>query len=79
MRRFVMDKFCLSCGMPLDGKSTMKYCKYCTDEKGELKSREAVREGVAAWLMMFTPDPNSVDMKARAESYLNAMPAWAKK
>ncbi|MBN1780316.1 hypothetical protein JW948_04265 [bacterium] len=72
-----MQKFCQSCGAPLTESKSESYCPYCTDENGELKSREAVREGIAAWLQMFTPDAASVDLQARAESYLRAMPAWA--
>ena len=74
-----MDKFCQSCGMPVQNTDASMYCQYCTDENGNLKTREAVREGISGWLSMFTPDADSVDMKARAESYMNAMPAWAKK
>ena len=72
-----MNKFCQSCGMPLADQSSGPYCPYCTNEDGELKSREAVREGIAAWLQMFTPDAENVNLQKRAESYLNAMPAWA--
>lgn len=73
-----MQKFCQSCGMPIQGESG-NWCQYCKDENGQLKSREAVREGIAAWLQMFTPDPEQVDFQKRAEAYLNAMPAWAGK
>lgn len=72
-----MDKFCQSCGMPLSDQSSDQYCQYCTNESGQLKTREEVRDGVAAWLRMFTPEQESADFKKRAESYLNAMPAWA--
>jgi hypothetical protein len=65
--------------MMLTGQSSGSYCQYCTDENGKLKSREEVRAGVAAWLAQFTPDNGSVDFQKRAESYLNAMPAWAGK
>ncbi|MFC1568693.1 zinc ribbon domain-containing protein [bacterium] len=72
-----MDKFCQSCGMPLTDQPSDQFCQYCTDETGQLKSREAVREGIAAWLQMFTPNPENIDFQKRAEAYLNAMPAWA--
>ena len=71
-------RFCQSCGMPLPENVKAVYCQYCTDEKGKLKPREAVREGIAAWLEQFTPDKKA-DLRERAESYLNAMPAWAEK
>ncbi|MBN1781070.1 hypothetical protein JW948_08110 [bacterium] len=72
-----MQKFCQSCGMPLNAETTGSYCHYCTDDQGQLKPREAVAEGIAAWLEMFTPDDGNVNFKKRAESYLAAMPAWA--
>ncbi len=78
-RRSVMNaRFCQSCGMPLPENDQADYCRYCTDENGKLKPREAVREGIAAWLEQFTPD-RKADFRKRADSYLNAMPAWAEK
>jgi hypothetical protein len=72
-----MNRFCQSCGMPLPEAGNAVYCQYCTDDKGNLKPREAVREGIAAWLEQFSPNPGKVDFRKRADSYLNAMPAWA--
>ena len=72
-----MNRFCQSCGMPLPDKGSAAYCQYCTDDKGKLKPREAVAEGIAAWLEQFSPNDGKVDFKKRAESYLKAMPAWA--
>jgi len=71
-------RFCQSCGMPLPENDKAAYCRYCADENGNLKPREAVREGIAAWLEQFTPD-RKADFRKRADSYLNAMPAWAEK
>ena len=72
-----MNTFCQSCGAPVSGPSDAKYCTYCTDEQGNLKSREAVRAGIAAWLEQISPNDGTVDFQKRAESYMNAMPAWA--
>ena len=73
-----MNKFCYSCGLPLNEQSNSRFCKYCSNEKGELKSREEVKQGIAGWLMQITPEDKNTDYIKRAESYMNAMPAWAK-
>jgi hypothetical protein len=48
-----MDKFCFSCGdslgMPQFKGPVLDYCKYCTDDKRNLKSREEVQKGIAGW------------------------------
>ncbi|HDQ45827.1 MAG TPA: hypothetical protein ENN17_10085 [bacterium] len=72
-----MNTFCQSCGAPVPDAPGAGYCTYCTDEKGNLKSREAVRAGIAAWLEQFSPNDGTVDFRKRADSYMNAMPAWA--
>lgn len=72
-----MQKFCQSCGAPITEETANPFCQYCMDENGQLKSRETVRDGIAAWLEMFTPNDGSVDFQKRADFYLKAMPAWA--
>lgn len=67
--------FCHSCGMPTEGE---QYCRYCRDESGNLKPREAVREGISQWLASWAPD-KTADFGKRADAYLAAMPAWAEK
>jgi hypothetical protein len=83
MEGFKMNKFCLSCGMPLfgaDGKEMPgNYCQYCTDEKGNLKSKEEITKGIAGWLQSWAPDTTGVDFTKRAEFYIKSMPAWAEK
>jgi hypothetical protein len=74
-----MNRFCQSCGMPLPDAETVVYCRYCTDEKGDLKSREEIRGGISAWLEQFSPGGGSVDFNKRADSYMKAMPTWAGK
>lgn len=74
-------KFCHSCGMPISAevaaKNTDKYCQYCADEKGKLKSREEVKAGLAHWLQEITPKDTDADYQKRAEFYMKSMPAWA--
>ncbi len=76
-------KFCHSCGIVLDGniakEAAPNLCGYCVDEKGQLKSKDVIQAGVAEWLKSFAPAKDGVDFMKRAESYLGAMPAWAKK
>ena len=75
-----MDKFCHSCAAPLSGEFkglAENYCKYCSDEHGSLKSREEVRRGVAEWFKGWQPDLDDEKALARADAYLDAMPAWA--
>jgi len=73
-------EFCPSCGMPLnmpDAKGlSEKYCKHCTDEKGDLKSREEILKGMAMWIAKWQKVDEATAMK-RAEHYMKAMPEWA--
>lgn len=75
------SKNCLSCGMSLSQQmahpETDKYCQYCADEEGKLKSREECKAGIAWWLQSITPEDKDADYSQRAEYYLKAMPAWA--
>jgi hypothetical protein len=75
-------KFCISCGIILDGniarETAPNLCGYCVDESGNLKPKEVIQAGVAEWLKSFSPKEGNPDFMKRAESYMNAMPAWAK-
>ncbi len=77
----IMNKYCISCGMPLSGENGKdyrdNYCIYCSDENGRLYPRELVRKGIAEWLKQLTPDDVSADYAKRAEYYMKAMPVWA--
>jgi len=76
-----MDKFCHSCTPPLSMPEfkgpAENYCKYCTDENGNLKPREVVRQGIAEWFKSWQPGLDDPTAIARAESFMMAMPAWA--
>lgn len=73
------QQHCHSCGMPMmDGMMNMasqSYCKFCTDDQGNLKSKEDVQQGIAMWLQQWGP-PGGNYMQ-RAMNYMMAMPAWA--
>ena len=53
------------------------YCKYCTDEKGSLKPRDAVQKGIATWFKSWQPNLDDEKANERAVHYMKAMPAWA--
>jgi hypothetical protein len=67
--------------MPLDSPEAQgpskHYCKYCTDAKGNLKSREEVKAGIAMWLSSWQEGITEKQSQERAEHFMQAMPAWA--
>lgn len=73
-----MSNFCLSCGMPLEKDNKRgNYCIYCTDEQGNLLSKDQIKNGIAQWLSGWAPDSKNTDFSKRAESYMKSMPEWA--
>jgi hypothetical protein len=75
-----MDKFCHSCAAPL-GMPEFKgpaenYCKYCTNETGELKTREEIQKGIADWFQSWQPGLDEQKALQRAADYMKAMPVW---
>jgi hypothetical protein len=75
-----MDQFCHSCAGPLSNPelrgASEKYCKYCSDDKGKLKSRSEVQRGIVEWFKMWQPNVDDVKAMARPADYMKAMPAW---
>lgn len=73
--------FCSSCTAPLDNPEfkglSDEYCKYCTDEEGQLKSREVIQKGIADWFMSWQKDTTAEKAMERACYFMKAMPAWA--
>ncbi len=75
-----MAGYCLSCGAPLNKEFkgvSEEYCKYCTDENGNLFPRERVKQGIMMWLKEWQPKVDDKKAAMRAEYYMKAMPAWA--
>jgi hypothetical protein len=76
-----MDKYCQSCTMPLsmpDAKGPSDdYCKYCTDDKGNLKPRAAVQQGIAGWFKSWQPNLDDAKAMKRADHFMKGLPAWA--
>lgn len=75
-----MTKRCESCSTALDeqykGASEI-YCKFCSDEKGRLKSRAVVQMHIAGWLLSWQKDIDILVAHERAGHFMKAMPAWA--
>lgn len=71
---------CYSCGAIAEkGQPNEKtYCQYCIDNDGQLKDREAIKNGVAGWLSEWSPQKlEQAEALRRAELYLQSMPQWA--
>ena len=75
-------KICESCGMPMKnmedfggGDPQNKYCRFCTDEKGNLKSYQ---EKVIDFknLLMKTQDLSESQAVKMAKESLKQFPAW---
>lgn len=73
---------CESCGMPMTkpeeyggGREDNKYCVYCTDDEGNLKSREDVREGMVQFFMKST-GKSKEEAEKEVDERMKQMPAW---
>ena len=53
------------------------YCKYCTDNTGNLKPRDEILKGIAGWFKTWQPEIDDAKAAKRAEAYMQSMPAWA--
>ena len=74
------EQYCQSCGMPLSASDARgisdKYCVYCTDSEGKLKSWDDAVSGLAQHLDSWQKVGNE-EARKRAIRYLTSMPAWA--
>jgi len=75
-------KNCESCGMPMHspedfgGQDTSnKYCRYCTNEAGELKSYEEALQGMTNFIVQ-TQGLARGQAEKTAREGLAKMPAW---
>lgn len=71
---------CESCGLPMDHPEDYggqipgnKYCKYCTDSEGKLKTREEVRNG----MINLMKSKGEKDAEKLVDKYMKKMPAWS--
>jgi hypothetical protein len=53
------------------------YCRYCSDERGQLRPREEVRQILARWLGHWQGEIPPDEAARRADSFMKAMPAWS--
>lgn len=71
---------CHACTAPLNddlkGVSEI-YCKFCSDEQGNLHSFEQVQQGIVRWFKMWQGDVSDEVLMKRAESFMKGLPAWA--
>ncbi|RLE39660.1 hypothetical protein DRJ17_00510 [Candidatus Woesearchaeota archaeon] len=72
---------CESCGMPMESvemrggaKPDNKYCKYCCDENGNLKSKEEVRKGMIEFYK--AQGKSQEEAEKFVDDYMKKMPAW---
>jgi hypothetical protein len=75
-------KSCSSCGFPMEKAEDFAesnviniYCRYCTNEKGELLPYETVLEANAKYYMESQGIPHNAAIKM-ATDLLTTMPAW---
>ena len=75
-------EFCESCGMPMrkpsdhgGGKPFNSYCRNCTDEDGNLKSKEEIIRGWVRFSMESEGLPRE-EAEIRVEEQMSKMPAW---
>jgi hypothetical protein len=73
---------CESCGLPLLqaddhalGDAASPYCRYCTDESGQLQLFEERFERTTQWAVRRDGLPRA-EAEARARAYMRGMPAW---
>jgi hypothetical protein len=72
---------CHACAAPLSdpglaGASDL-YCKYCTDENGQLKPRDEIQVHISHWLQRWQGEITEESAMRRADYYLRSMPAFA--
>lgn len=75
-------KKCESCGMPMKEKADFggenlnnKYCRYCTDEKGQLKDFETKLKEMTNFIISRMNVDKTVAEKIAKEN-MAKMPAW---
>lgn len=77
-----LNQFCQSCGLPLSAPEAQggneKYCAYCCNSDGNLKSWEETLSGLTEFLDSWQ-QVGQEEAQKRAKRYLTAMPAWAHK
>ena len=64
---------CQSCGMTIDDGT---YCRYCTDQDGNLQAFEERLERMVQWLQRRESVASPQEARRRAKAAMAEMPAW---
>lgn len=64
---------CQSCGMTIESGP---YCRYCTDESGNLQAFEERFERMVQFARRREPELDREAAEARTLDYMATMPAW---
>jgi hypothetical protein len=77
------SRVCESCGMPMrkpeefgGGKTDNRYCVYCCDSDGNLKSYDDMVKGMTQF-MMKTQGISEEQAEIATKEHLAKMPAWS--
>ena len=70
---------CQSCSVSLAefGGPSDHYCRYCSDEDGQLRSLAEVQAGIRQWMLSWQAGATEEDVDQRVTHFMRAMPAWA--
>jgi hypothetical protein len=73
--------WCRSCSISLEDEhnrgASDRFCRFCADEEGRLKSRSKVQNLIARWFERWQENLNHDDAMRRAGIFMRAMPAWS--
>jgi len=72
---------CRSCAAILSdgihGGASNRYCRFCSDAAGQLRSRGDVEEVLARWIQGSRQELSIEEAHRRADRYMRSMPAWS--
>jgi hypothetical protein len=73
----VASTTCHSCSAPLTSEMfkgcSKVYCKFCADDKGDLKSKAEIQTFIARWFMTWQPNITETKALERAALYMKAI------
>jgi hypothetical protein len=73
--------WCQSCSISLEDEHNRggsdRFCRFCSDEEGRLKSRSKVQNLIARWFERWQENLNHDEALMRAGLFMRAMPAWS--
>jgi hypothetical protein len=73
--------WCQSCSISLEDEhnrgASDRFCRFCADEEGSLKSRSKVQNLIARWFERWQENLTHEEAMRRAGLFMTAMPAWS--